>query len=296
MSKRKRTTEESSDTDEESSTELTDFQIVEGLSHFWAPGSIECFNYAVDALRSVRKNPPRPPTDKEGTYKYGQIHHRYSDWIDFCNFEDNCNKLGNLNIEFKKEPFVNVCLNKFMTRLQFRYLEFLKRDSPIGLSSLDLNLKRYFLFVSMAEHEAQQGSLDDDYELSMIGDACWTPAEKRRFFDAVERCSRGDVVEISRRVGPTKTTVQVGAYLNLLDEASKGLREETTIWDDERYSAREMSPLFMVQETRMSAFLNDTLETESHAKHQELLTRDHDKVTKALELFEVWNMSSLTRL
>jgi hypothetical protein len=296
MSKRKRPRNESSDTDEESSTELTPFQIVEGLSHFWAPGSRQVYNDTLDTLRSVQKKPSPPPPDKDHTRKYPACRRRYRDWIDFCKFEDSFNRLGNLKTDFKVEPHVNVSFNKAMSRLQYRYLQFLSHNSPTGLASLDANLKRYFLFVSMAEHESQQGSLDDDYEISMVGDACWTPAEKRRFFDAVERCSRGDVVEISRRVGPTKTTAQVAAYLNVLDKAAKGLRDETIDDDDERYSAREMSPFFMVQETRMSTLLNDTLETESHAKHQQLLSSDHEKVTKALELFEVWNMSSLSRL
>jgi hypothetical protein len=297
MTKRKRPINEPSVVDEESASQLTPFQIVRGLTHFWAPGSRTCFNYVLETLRSVERKPAEPIPIKQRTYKRLAAYRRkYRDLRKICQIEEFYNKLGSQKIDYTIGIPVNVAPNKDMSKLQQRHFQFLARDSPSGLSTLDANLKRYFLFVSMAEHESQQGSLDDNYELSMVDGVYWTPAEKRRFFDAVERCSRGDVIEISRRVGPTKTTAQVAAYLNLLDEAAKGLKGEIVPYDDERYSAREMSPLFMVQETRMSTLLMDTLETESHAKHQQLLASNHEKVTKALDMFEVWNMSSLSRL
>jgi hypothetical protein len=79
----------------------------------------------------------------------------------------------------------------------------------------------------------------------------------------------------------------------LLDKAAKGLDIETE-WCD-TYSAREMSTFFLVQEEVVAATLEHKLETESFAKHRELLN-ENELVQKSLEIFDVWNMSSLTRL
>ncbi|KAI8377108.1 hypothetical protein EDC96DRAFT_494486 [Choanephora cucurbitarum] len=128
----------------------------------------------------------------------------------------------------------------------------------------------------------------------MVGQSCWTPEEKERFFCALERCSRHDLDEISRRIGPTKTVVEVAAYMDLLDAAAKGL-DMPVEWTD-AYSAREMSPIFILQEQQMAHALEQRLETETHAKHQALLTEPSDDIDKALELFELWQLSSLTRL
>ncbi|KAI8390338.1 hypothetical protein BD560DRAFT_319384 [Blakeslea trispora] len=179
----------------------------------------------------------------------------------------------------------------FQSQLQHRH-DLFQADGKRGLASLPDQLRRYYLFLNMEQISRSRHA--DAWELSMVGQSCWTPEEKERFFCALERCSRHDIDEIARRVGPTKTVVEVAAYIDLLDTAAKGL-DQPVEWTD-AYSAREMSPLFILQEQQMAHALERTLETETHAKHQTLLIESPIILDKALELFEVWQLSSLTRL
>jgi len=45
----------------------------------------------------------------------------------------------------------------------------------------------------------------------------WTEEEKEKFFTALGRCGKGNLQEISRRIG-TKSLVEVTAYVDLLNE------------------------------------------------------------------------------
>jgi hypothetical protein len=54
---------------------------------------------------------------------------------------------------------------------------------------------------------------------SEILNTLWTGEEKEKFFTALARCGKGNLSEISRRVG--KSLVEVTAYVGLLDEATE---------------------------------------------------------------------------
>jgi hypothetical protein len=57
---------------------------------------------------------------------------------------------------------------------------------------------------------------------SPVLNSWWSADEKERFFTALARCGRGNLSEVSRRVG-TKSLAEVTAYVGLL-------KEETRIW------------------------------------------------------------------
>ncbi|KAI7900001.1 uncharacterized protein BX663DRAFT_554450 [Cokeromyces recurvatus] len=199
------------------------------------------------------------------------------------------------NSKKRDDSMVSCDNQKYLSQLQDRYKKFIVNDKRTGLGALDKNIRNYYMYLALEEHEMKNGPLDDEeYELSIVDGSCWTPAEKKRFFLAVERCTRGDVVEIARRVGPTKTVNEVAAYLNLLDAASNCIGNDPDESYKIQYSAKEMSPLFMMQETRMATLLEEKIEIENYDRHQRLIQDNNPTLEKAMELFEVWNMSSLT--
>ncbi|RCH79794.1 hypothetical protein CU098_000327, partial [Rhizopus stolonifer] len=190
--------------------------------------------------------------------------------------------------KYTLHPVLQQQQHRYMSQLQHRHTMFCQYGTKTGLSSLPDRVRRYYLFLSLEQQEDR----DNEFGLSMVGDTCWTPSEKSRFFCALERCGK-DIQAISQRVGPTKTVVQVAAYLDMLDMAAK---KSDPVEINEAYSAREMSPLFILQENIMASTLEQLLETESHAKHQSLLSDPPTILENALDVMEVWNMSSLTRL
>lgn len=293
MTGRKRSRDELEDETITDHPPLTQRQILEGLNNLWHNGSIETFNALIDQLHDINT-----------IYGYDETHQRIEKdrrairrstalktLQDVAERELETDDTVKIKLP-RFEPHVIISNDSnFTSMLQHRYRQFLQLGSPAGVRSLVKNVRRYYLLVAMQEHEMEHGPMDEDYSITMVGNSCWTPAEKRKFFMAVERCSRGDVSEISRRLGPTKTVAEVGAYLNLLDAAAKAIGKSD---QDETYTAREMSDLFLMQENRMAMLLESKLETESFAKHQDLINQEI--VQKSMELFEIWNFSSLTRM
>ena len=55
---------------------------------------------------------------------------------------------------------------------------------------------------------------------SEILNSFWTGEEKDKFFTALARCGKGNLIEVSRRIG-TKSLAEVTAYVGLLDEATE---------------------------------------------------------------------------
>ncbi|KAI9345064.1 hypothetical protein BD770DRAFT_397187 [Pilaira anomala] len=153
---------------------------------------------------------------------------------------------------------------------------------------MDARMKRYFRAWSILDYEQDQGSLaDTEFETSMVGHSCWIPSEKKRFFLALERCGKNNIKEIAQRVGPTKTLAEVMEYLKLLQYTSKGIGNLPVI---RHLTAREMSPIYIVQEQIMAEQLQEKLEIESFGKHLDYLNHPQ------LELLEIFNMSLLTRI
>ncbi|GAN04324.1 hypothetical protein MAM1_0060c03784 [Mucor ambiguus] len=275
---------------------LTKSQIVHGLNSIWhSHPTAETHNALIDQFNDINCVYATKRT-RRAKYKHLKVTRKstvVTSLQDVAELEHKGYNSDTLKLpRFGYHPIiVGEEGNHFTSAIQHRYLNFKQMGSPTGLKSLSKHVRKYYLYQAMQEHEIEHGPMDEDFALSMVGNSCWTPAEKRKFFMAVERCSRGDVVEISRRVGPTKTIAEVGAYLNLLDGAAKAVGG---YGPDEKYAAREMSDLFLMQETRMALILEAKLETESYAKNQELMQQE--SIQKSLELFEIWNFSSITRI
>lgn len=156
-------------------------------------------------------------------------------------------------------------------------------------------MKRFFRAIAILEYEHDYGLLTDKpFEVTMIGESVWTPNEKKRFFIALDRCGKHNVEDIARRVGPTKTVAEVHAYLHFLDVAARAIAA-TNNKKIQHPFAREMSVNFIMQEERLAQHIQRALEVESYEKHLKLCSAAAD-VQRANEFFELWNMSSLTRL
>ncbi|KAI8640401.1 hypothetical protein BD408DRAFT_419831 [Parasitella parasitica] len=289
MTGRKRSREEA----EDDSNGLSSFQLVDGLNNIWNNGSSESYNGLIDEYHDLTTVYRRPVARKRKEDDRKSIHTAKI----FKNLQEVAaqEQARVDDTKFKLPTFDQHPMiangHTITSMLQHRYRQFSSVGSPTGIKSLPKDLRKYYLFWAMQEDEMMNGPVDRDDAMTVVGRSCWTPAEKRRFFMAVERCSRGDVAEISRRLGPTKTVAEVGAYLNLLDGAAKAIGGNVS---DESYSAREMSSVFLMQESRMAAILEARLETETYAKHQELMNQE--VAQKALGLFEIWNFSSLARI
>ncbi|KAI9481217.1 MAG: hypothetical protein EXX96DRAFT_207318 [Benjaminiella poitrasii] len=323
--KRPRSDEEDEDKEVQSpihASDLTQSDVYEALCQLWNIESSDDHDQIYDELRSLYLNPMEPlvyinkiphrvhsemPTmplsttdpllkaffkeslkdilhDNNGVpsfaYKQNHLEPGYKKRDDLA--IEKVNERGNL---------------EYKSVLQSRYENYIASGINDGLERLDSNIRNYYTYLALSEYELENGPIeDDDYELSIVDGSCWTPAEKKRFFVAIERSNRGDLTEIARRVGPTKTVNEVAAYLNLLDKASKSLNKNSDESYKVRYAAREMSPLFMIQETKIASVLEEEIEMEKYTEHQRLLvkSKDNSSLKRALELFEVWNMSSLT--
>lgn len=74
---------------------------------------------------------------------------------------------------------------------------------------------------SLAIHKTRK-RLRESYVLNIL----WTEEEKEKFFTALARCGKGNVKEISRRVG-TKSVVEVTAYIGILDEETEWRKQSS---------------------------------------------------------------------
>lgn len=188
-------------------------------------------------------------------------------------------------------PEIHCQGSRHVSTLQKRLLE-----KGGATATLNPQMKKYLNALTVFEYEHDHGTLSgeqQDMQLTMIGESCWTPLEKNKFFIALERCGY-NLEEIARRVGPTKTVAEIQEYLNLLHQASMGIGKDPTI---KPLAAREMSPFYILQENYLATQLQHTLETEVYAKHLEFV-QDTTKteIQASNQLLELWNMSSLTRL
>jgi hypothetical protein len=194
----------------------------------------------------------------------------------------------------KNDPSTSECTPvRQMTCLQKRLLQASTRTAGPSFKELPSDWKAYFLLTAISEHEQDQGGGEDGgLEASMVGGSYWTTYEKNRFFVALDRCGRHCVHDIAKRVGPTKTIQEVAVYLNILDQLAKVSPKEQNAKLDP--CAREMSPMFIMQEEQMASKLVKHLETESYKKHLELVSSKQYEYTE--QLFDLRNMSSLTKL
>lgn len=183
-------------------------------------------------------------------------------------------------VEYTINPMQQHLKNTLCSMLQKRHLN---NPSP----TMTPRMKKYFRAIAVLEYEHDHGLIaDTEFGASVLGETCWTPAEKKRFFLAIERCGKNNISEISRRVGPTKTPVQVYEFQQCLQEAAQAI-DPLPI---DHLSAREMTPFYIDQEEAMASSIKDALEVESYGKHLQYTDRSE------IQLLEIWNMSSLTRL
>lgn len=88
-----------------------------------------------------------------------------------------------------------------------------------------VNLAYLELLNQDIDDAAQRVCLDDDIDLppAHIGLTCWSPLEKRQFFEALARVGRHQVPEIAARVG-SKSAIEVQHYLDFLQHAREARR------------------------------------------------------------------------
>ncbi|KAG1353515.1 hypothetical protein G6F62_002436 [Rhizopus arrhizus] len=152
------------------------------------------------------------------------------------------------------------------------------------------HIKTYLEFIKGQEKSNEEEEMFEG--ITDINGSRWTPKEKQMFFTALERCGRHDVTEISRRIG-SKTTLEVLEYLDALEVASRSIEKQPL---DDSYSAREMSPLFILQENRFAETVQSVLELETFAKHQSILNSPPECLQRAMEFFDIHNTSALNSL
>jgi hypothetical protein len=90
---------------------------------------------------------------------------------------------------------------------------------------------------------------------STVLNTLWSANEKERFFTALARCGKGNLSEVSRRVG-TKSLAEVAAYVDLLDEETKlskhGLRRHGQFDMDLIPAAMEINDNWLAFEEKMA--------------------------------------------
>lgn len=192
---------------------------------------------------------------------------------------------------FKPPPFTEAHNTKVSETIRKSQLQQHINNKPVFTTAM----KRYFRAISILEYEHDHGQLTDSpFDATMVKESVWTPNEKKKFFVALDRCGKYNPEEIARRIGPTKTMAEVHEYIRFLDVASKATTQPFTKKIKHPF-AREMSINFIMQEDRLAKQIQHALEVESYEKHLALCAT-HPEIQKANEFFELWNMSSLTRL
>src|SRR5947207_94498 len=109
------------------------------------------------------------------------------------------------------------------------------------------------LIDSLSTPKSKTYPLHDSEALNMR----WTGNEKEKFFIALARCGKGNLSEISRRVG--KSLVEVTAYVGLLDEATEWRKQNKRhrVFDLRKVpSAVEVDERWMELEERMAQNMN----------------------------------------
>ena len=76
--------------------------------------------------------------------------------------------------------------------------------------------------TELLAHTPRHSELKDSVVLSTL----WTAQEKDNLFTALERCGKGNLPEIVRRVG-SKSLVEVTAYIGILDEETERIRGQS---------------------------------------------------------------------
>lgn len=86
----------------------------------------------------------------------------------------------------------------------------------------------------------------------------WSADEKEKFFTALARCGRGNLPEVSRRVG-TKSLAEVAAYVGLLEEETRVWKlgsKKRQVFDFARVPAAvEIDERWIAMEEKMAAIL-----------------------------------------
>ena len=131
------------------------------------------------------------------------------------------------------------------------------------------------LFDPLSVPKSKSYPLQDSEILNTL----WTGDEKEKFFTALARCGKGNLAEISRRIG--KSLAEVTAYVGLLDEAMewRKMNKRHRVYDLRKVPAAvEVDEGWLAFEERMARNMNRR-ETGEVAEEDTLLN-----VEKANEL------------
>jgi hypothetical protein len=266
-------------------------QLLFALNKIWFNGSEAGYKLFAEEYKYFTSNSVLNKKKRQPKTKYKRLKKSIQELIPIENNIPISPAQSRLTIEHK--PALSI-FNRILSSLQHQYL---LSGQTIHLTKLPLHIETYNNFLKECQEsddDEEEKEEEEEFEgETIIGSSCWTPNEKKRFFTALERCSKGDIAEISRRVGPTKTVVEVANYIKVLEAASRVIKKEPM---DDEYSAREMSPLFIVQENRFAELLQCMIETKVYAKHQEVLNSQPECLQKALDLFDIFNFSSMSSM
>jgi hypothetical protein len=83
---------------------------------------------------------------------------------------------------------------------------------------------------------------------STVFNTLWTADEKDKLFTALARCGKGDLMQVSRRVG-SKSLVEVAAYVGLLDEETEWRKKRTKRKRDQVFEHARMPAAVEVADT-----------------------------------------------
>ncbi|CEG81794.1 hypothetical protein RMATCC62417_15949 [Rhizopus microsporus] len=265
-------------------------QLLLALNKIWFNGSEAGYKLFAEEYKYYTSNSVLNKKKRQPKTKYKRLKKSIQELIPIENNIPISPAQSRLTIEHK--PAFSI-FNRILSSLQHQYL---LSGPTIHLTRLPLHIETYNNFLKECQESDDDEEEEEEGEFkgeTIIGSSCWTPSEKKRFFTALERCSKGDIAEISRRVGPTKTVVEVANYIKVLEAASRVVKKEPM---DDEYSAREMSPLFIVQENRFAELLQRMIETKVYAKHQEVLNSQPECLQRALDLFDILNFSSMSSI
>ena len=104
--------------------------------------------------------------------------------------------------------------------------------------------------AELLTHTPPHSELKDSVVLSTL----WTAQEKDDLFTALERCGKGNLAEVVRRVG-SKSLVEVTAYIGILEEETERIRGQSRgVFEFERVPAAvEVDETWLEVEERYSS-------------------------------------------
>ncbi|KAI9305949.1 hypothetical protein BJ944DRAFT_58852 [Cunninghamella echinulata] len=139
-------------------------------------------------------------------------------------------------------------------------------------------LQYYRLWLQTKSEAEHDTDFEKDYEPSYIENVLWSSLEKQRFFKALERCGPYNYEEIQRRVGPTKTVLQVKIYGEYLKAASEieGINIDSKVIIP---FANEMTDQWIKEEEKLAQDLSSFTDQQAQAINMYHTSELHEYVS-----------------